>query len=82
MTKEQLEERFNELLEYNHLEQTVKGMFYLVLESDAIDITSEPERDYRLPKIILHAIFQELANVWRPAFNENRQEAEKIKLFL
>lgn len=81
MTKEELEQRFNELLEINPLELTVKGMFYLALESGAIDITNEPD-NYRLPKIILHAILCEMADQYKPLDAGNRKDAENLKLFI
>lgn len=81
MTKEQLNQRFEELLQRAELELTVWAMFGLVTESGAININSEPD-DYRLPKVILYAILCEMAAQYKPLDARNRRDAENLKLYI
>lgn len=82
MTREELVQRFTELLNANPMQNTVIKLFNKALACGALDIEAEPAADYRLPKIIFYAILCSMADNWRPYHESNKKEAENLKLFL
>lgn len=82
MKKEQLRQKFEELLNNKPLELRIWAMFDLVIDSGAISISGESANDYRLSKIILYVILCEIAEQCRPLDTRNREDAENLKLSL
>ncbi|MBS1528225.1 MAG: hypothetical protein JST19_21445 [Bacteroidetes bacterium] len=82
MKRDELKARFSELLaQYPPIEE-IERLFEKALQSGALNLESDPMTDYRLAKIIYHAILLNMAEQCRPYSPENRKEAENLLLFL
>ena len=82
MTKEDLKERFSELLTQNPPLSEIEKLFNKALNSGALDYESDLEPDYRLAKIIYHSILCSIADQWQPITKDNREIANNLKKFL
>ncbi len=82
MKKDELRERFTELLTLHPPLAEIDKLFAKALDSGALDLNNDPIIDYRLAKIIYHAILLNMAEQCRPYSADNRKEAENLLLFL
>ena len=82
MKRDELKARFSELLEKYPPMEEIYRLFEKALDSGALVLDSDPLQDYRLAKIIYHAILLNMAEQCRPFSPENRREAENLLLFL
>ena len=82
MKRDALKARFNELLAQYPPADEINRLFEKALECGALDLETDPIADYRLAKIIYHAILLNMAAQCRPYSPENRRKAENLLLFL
>lgn len=82
MTKEDLKERFKELVKQNPPLLEIEKLFNKALDSGALDYENDLEQDYRLAKIIYHAILCTMADQWQPVTKENKQAAANLQKFI
>lgn len=79
MTQEQLEQKYNELIE--QAVEDLKGSLHKIIQSGAVDI-QEYDDDYRLPKLIICAASRRLYDQFRPLSKELTKESYNMYLFL
>ena len=82
MKKDELRTKFTELLTMHPPLTEIEKLLEKALNSGALDLDSDPIMDYRLAKIVYHAILRNMAEQCRPYSPENRKEAENLLLFL
>lgn len=82
MKKDELKARFSELLKQYPPMDEIDRLFEKAIQSGALDLETDPMADYRLAKIIYHAILLNMAAQCCPYSPENRREAENLLLFL
>lgn len=82
MTKEHLKNRFKELIDANPPLKEIEELFNKALDSGALDYEKEFEQDYRLAKIIYHAILCTMVDQWVPYDKANKDESTNLQLFL
>ncbi len=82
MTSKELTQRFKELMQQNPPQAEIENLYKKAVECGALYLENEPPEDYRMAKIIYHAILYAMAHEWPPLTAENKQEAENLKLFL
>jgi hypothetical protein len=79
MTKEQFRAKLAELIQNNNnaiLEKAEK-----ILNSGCVDLAS-CEDDYRLPKVFMYAVLQEMVCRWKPLEKSLVKEANNMKYFM
>ena len=79
MTKAQLRKKIKELIRKGKPE--VDRMLEKAINSGAIDIEGA-EDNYLLPKIILSALYSELAWQYEPLTKEGKAEVKNLKRFI
>lgn len=82
MTREQLTEKFKELLTVNPPKSEIVRLFNKALESGVLDYENEEQDSYRTSKIVYHAILCEMAEHWKPLDPAKRMESKKLKFYL
>ena len=82
MEKEELKDRFKELMTANNPLNEIEQFYTKAVLSGALYISGEPADSYRLCKIIYYAILCEMCEKWRPLDRQNRKDAENLRLFL
>jgi len=78
MTNEDLKERFKELLAYNQPLTEITTLFEQALDCPELNIEEEAD-DYRLAKIIWHAILLEMAEQCILYTKGSRGQASKLQ---
>lgn len=73
MTKEELKERFKELMAYNQPLNEIIVLFEQALDCPALNIAGDTEEGYRLAKIIWHAMLLEMAEQCAPYMKGSRE---------
>lgn len=79
MTKQQLRPKINELIRESNKE--MRRRIESLLKSGAVDLTDYAD-DYRLPKIIVTALFREAATWYKPHDKKLREEVLNIQMFI
>ncbi|QHC84704.1 hypothetical protein AS589_07845 [Empedobacter brevis] len=82
MTKEDLKERFKELMNQNPPLWEIEKLFGKTLNSSALDYENDLEYDYRLVKIIYHAILCTMADQWQPFSKDNKEASANLQKFI
>ena len=82
MTTQVLYLQFNDMLRSMDLPELYFQYFLKAVKSNALKIEEEQESNYRLPQIILHATFCELAERLRPKNPDSLIESENLQRFL
>lgn len=82
MQKEELKQRFDELLNEYQLPEQIERLYQKAVDCGVIDIAGETEKDYRLAKIIWYAILLKLREDSVPFHSDNRKLAQDLSLFL
>lgn len=82
MTKEDVKERFKELMKQNPPLTEIERLFNKALNSGALDYENDLEQDYRLAKIIYHAILCTMADQWQPITKENKGASANLQKFI
>ena len=82
MTKEDLKERFKELLKQNPPLIEIEKLYNKAVDSGALDYENDLELDYRLAKIIYHAILSAMADQWKPLTKENKEASYNLQKFI
>lgn len=78
--KKMVEKKTHELLE--NAMDLAKAKIGRALNCGALNIEQADSDDYRLPKIILHAVMQCLVDETRPLDKDNRKESNNLYHFL
>jgi len=78
MTNEELKERFKELMAYNQPLSEITTLFEQALDCPEINIKEEAD-DYRLAKIIWHAMLMEMAEQCLLYTKSSRGQASKLQ---
>lgn len=73
MTKKDLRERFKKFINHHQPLTEIERLFNKVLNSGALDYENDLEQDYRLAKIVYHAILCTMADQWQPITRENKE---------
>ncbi len=79
MTDEGLKQRFKELLAYNQPLSEITTLFEQALDCPELNIKEETENDYRLTKIIWHAMLMEMAGQCILYTKSSREQASKLQ---
>lgn len=82
MTKEDLKKRFKELIKQHPPLTEIEKLFNKALNSGALDYENDLEQDYRLAKIIYHAILCTMADQWQPITKENKEAVANLQKFI
>jgi hypothetical protein len=82
MEQQELKKRFDKLLAEYQLPQQIERLYQKAVECGALDIAGETGDDYRLAKIIWHAIALKLREESIPYHADNRILAQNLSLFL
>lgn len=82
MTKEDLKERFKELMRQNPPLNEIEKLFDKALNSRVVNYENELEQDYRLVKIIYHAILCTMADQWQPIVKDNKEVSSNLQKFM
>lgn len=82
MTKENLKERFKALMRQNPPLNEIEKLFDKALNSGAVDYEKELGEDYRLVKIIYHAILCAMADQWQPIVKDNKEVSVNLQKFI
>ena len=78
MTKKQYNQKVNELITRTAKEMREKAK--ALLATNAIELSAW-DKDYRLPKAVLHALCRHMAAQWRPFTDEDKKESNNILIF-
>ena len=79
MTKKQLIKKMNELKKENN--KFINKKVERILKSGAIDLKSWDD-DFRMPKVLMTAICEDLVFQWKPLDKELRKEVQNISSFI
>lgn len=79
MTNEELKQRFKELMAYNQPLSEITTLFEQALDCPELEIQNEPENDYRLAKIIWHAMLLEIAEQCILYTKSSREQVSKLQ---
>lgn len=79
MTKEQIRQKIDELLTTNTVE--IRKRIEKVLASSCLSLECW-EDDYRLPKILMSAVCEEMAFQWYPLNDQDKEELQNIRHFI
>jgi len=79
MTKDDVKERFEELLREHPPLTRIEELFNKALSSGSMDYESDLEQNYRLAKIIYHAILCTMADQWQPVTRVNKEASRNLQ---
>ena len=75
MTKQQLRQKFNELIRENN--KMLREKLEKLLKSGAIDLNNW-EDNYVLPKLVMCAMGKEISFQWKPLSKDHKNEIENF----
>ena len=82
MTTQKLYTDFNNYINSLNIVEFFEKKFEKAVQSNALNITDEPEFSTQLPQIIAHAALCELADLLRPNDPNRLMDSENLQRFL
>ncbi|MBN9294270.1 MAG: hypothetical protein J0G96_09850 [Flavobacteriia bacterium] len=82
MTKDELKERFKRFFEANPPLEEIEELLNEILNLSVLDYKHDKGEDYRIVKIIYHAILCKMAKHWELASEENKKVSADIQKYI
>lgn len=82
MTKDELRERFKRFMDVNPPLEEITELLNEILNLSVLDYRHDNGEDYRIVKIIYHAILCKMAKDWELASEENKRVSADIQKYI